>query len=333
MKRFLVITSISAPNRALKCYAEGCRKHGVNFIVIGDSRSPADFALSGCDFFSLERQRTLDFPYTPLCPERNYARKNLGYLLAMAADAELIQETDDDNLPRDAFWQESEQALTTASADFEGWINVYRWFSEGLIWPRGLPLNEVKRALPHYSDLPHKFCNCPIQQGLADGNPDVDAIYRLLLSLPHDFRNDRRVAIGGKAWCPFNSQNTKWHRVAFPLLYLPAYCSFRMTDIWRSLVAQRISSANGWSILFHEPTVSQERNEHDLMKDFADEDSGYLHNETIGRELALLPIRPGEEWLAENLRLCYARLCQLGLLDGRELDLLEAWLASIKLFR
>ena len=48
-----------------------------------------------------------------------------------------------------------------------------------------------------------------------------------------------------------------------------------MTDIWRSFVAQRILQENDWAVLFHAPTVSQERNEHDLMRDFADEVPGY----------------------------------------------------------
>ena len=47
-----------------------------------------------------------------------------------------------------------------------------------------------------------------------------------------------------------------------------------MTDIWRSFVAQRIAWTNNWSVLFDEPTVWQERNEHDLMRDFRDEVPG-----------------------------------------------------------
>ena len=58
-----------------------------------------------------------------------------------------------------------------------------------------------------------------------------------------------------------------------------------MTDIWRSFVAQRIAWANNWSILFHEPTVWQERNDHSLMRDFKDEVPGYLHNRRIGEVL------------------------------------------------
>ena len=103
-----------------------------------------------------------------------------------------------------------------------------------------------------------------------------------------------------------------------------------MTDIWRSFVAQRIAWANGWSILFHEATVWQERNPHDLMRDFEDELPGYLHNADIGRELAALTIQPGLENIPAGLRLCYRRLCEMKLIDTKELPLLEAWLADIR---
>lgn len=92
-----------------------------------------------------------------------------------------------------------------------------------------------------YEKISNLTVECPIQQGLADNNPDVDAIYRLILPFPTIFRKGRKVALGNNSWSPFNSQNTTWWKKAFPLLYLPSYCSFRMTDIWRSFVAQRIA--------------------------------------------------------------------------------------------
>ena len=103
-----------------------------------------------------------------------------------------------------------------------------------------------------------------------------------------------------------------------------------MTDIWRSFVAQRIAWANGWSILFHEATAWQERNPHDLMRDFGDELPGYLHNTHIVRELAALTIQPGLENIPAGLRLCYGQLCDMKLIDSKELPLLEAWLADIR---
>ena len=124
-----------------------------------------------------------------------------------------------------------------------GWANLYRYFSDATIWPRGLPLDAIHAPLPAYDTL-HAGGgkDCPIQQGLADANPDVDAIYRLTLPLPQNFRADRRVALAPGTWCPFSSQNTTWWPDTFPLLYLPAYCSFRMTDIWRGFIAQRIAA-------------------------------------------------------------------------------------------
>ena len=57
---YLVITSISdQKNLVLKKYAEESSKNKIPFVVIGDSKSPKEFHLDGCDFYSLERQKKL----------------------------------------------------------------------------------------------------------------------------------------------------------------------------------------------------------------------------------------------------------------------------------
>ena len=140
---------------------------------------------------------------------------------------------------------------------------------------------------------------------------------------------ERRVALGRGSWCPTNSQATLHYRRAFPLLYLPAHCSFRMTDIWRGLIAQRIGWECGWHTLFREPTVRQQRNEHDLMRDFADEIPGYLHNKAIASILEALPLVPGEGAIAQNLRQCYAAMVQAGHVGKAELPLLDIWLDDL----
>ena len=184
-------------------------------------------------------------------------RKNIGYLLAMREGANLIVETDDDNHPKPSFFGARHRRVACAHVVAPGWVNVYRYFSAAPMWPRGLPLDAVHAPSAAYEDLHAAELDCPIQQGLADENPDVDAIYRLILPLPQHFRNDRRVALATRVWSPFNSQNTSWWRDAFALLYLPSHCSFRVTDIWRSFVAQRIAWENGWAVLFDAPSVRQ----------------------------------------------------------------------------
>jgi hypothetical protein len=329
-KTALIVTSIAPPNAVLRHLAEGCMERGVEFIVIGDVPSPPDFKLEGCRFYHLAEQRALGFRFSELCPTRHYARKNIGYLLAMREGTSVIIETDDDNIPNPEFWAERNRRQTVGALSLAGWVNVYRYFTEANIWPRGLPLDRIQTSIPDYETLLQSEVDCPIQQGLADENPDVDAIYRLALPLPQSFRRDRRVALLEGSWSPFNSQNTTWWPDAFPLLYLPAHCSFRMTDIWRSFVAQRICWANDWGILYHEPTVWQERNEHNLMRDFRDEVPGYLNNAAICEALEKLSLKPGADELANNLRICYEELVRMELVGKEELDLIEAWVADLE---
>ncbi len=331
-KTAIVVTSIGAPNRIMREIARGGMDHGYDFIVAGDTKSPKDFALDGCRFLDIEAQIATGFRFAASCPTRHYARKNVGYLEAIRGGATQIIETDDDNIPAPAFFAPRERKVCVPLLSGGGWANVYRYFTDALIWPRGLPLDKVNAPLTALELLPVKELDCPIQQGLADDNPDVDAIYRLILPLPQSFDRGRRVALGGGAWCPFNSQNTTWWREAFPLLYLPAYCSFRMTDIWRSFVAQRVAWEAGWSILFHEATVRQERNEHDLMRDFADEVPGYLNNHRISQALMGLALKSGVENIPGNMRVCYAKLAEMDLVGTEELALLDAWLADLEPF-
>jgi hypothetical protein len=328
-KTALVVTSISSPNQAMRALAIGAARNNFDFLVIGDSKSPSSYQLDGAQFFSLEEQLARGGRFANLCPTKHYARKNVGYLMAIESGAELIIETDDDNLPYESFWAARKRVQTAAVLENTGWTNIYSYFTQANIWPRGLPLDAVQSRQPEYDSLPTREADCPIQQGLADEDPDVDAIYRLTLPLPLTFESGRRLALGWNAWCPFNSQNTTWWKDAFPLLYLPAYCSLRMTDIWRSFVAQRIASVNRWAVLFHEATVWQERNEHNLMRDFEDEIPGYLNNRKIGNTLESLDLRPGINKLSENLLLCYEALVRIGVIDARELALAEAWTSSI----
>ncbi|WBH17443.1 STELLO glycosyltransferase family protein [Sphingomonas radiodurans] len=319
----LVVTTINPPNEALTMLADGASRLDARFWVIGDTKSPADFALPGADYLDVPTQQASGFGFARACPTKHYARKNIGYLLAMRDGADVIVETDDDNLPRDGFWAPRERHVAAPMLSGQGWCNVYRHFSEALIWPRGLPLDRVHDPLGPLS-LAADPLDCPIQQGLADDNPDVDAVYRLLLPLPQSF-GPGTVILDRGTWCPFNSQNTTTFRPAFPLLYLPAHCSFRMTDIWRSFVAQRIAWANGWRVMFHGSTVWQERNAHDLMRDFADEVPGYLHNDRIRATLEDLDITGGEAAMPDDLMRCYRALIALGVVGAEEEALVAAW--------
>ena len=181
-----------------------------------------------------------------------------------------------------------------------------------------------------YEELQSASINCPIQNGVADVDPDVDAIYRLAFDMPVRFEKaDRKVALGKGSWCPFNSQNTTFFKEIFEIMYFPTYCPFRMADIWRSLVCQRIMWENDWKLMFHGPTVWQDRNEHDIMLDFKDEILGYQHNGEIVKHLEDLDIKSGTQNLGDNLRKCYNVYVKLGLMERKELQLVDAWLEDV----
>ncbi|MEP7167569.1 MAG: STELLO glycosyltransferase family protein [Candidatus Woesebacteria bacterium] len=328
----LIITSIAPPTKILKTYARISKKNDVSFILIGDTKSPANFYLDGCDFFSVERQKKLPFHLATLLPENHYARKNLGYLEAIRNGSSVIIETDDDNIPSGLFWHKRTEHATARRVKQMGWVNIYKYFTSKALWPRGFPLQYILSAV---SDPTPALGNttdylCPIQQGLADGQPDVDAIYRLVLNKPIRFKKNMNIVLGNQSWCPFNSQNTTWFSRAFPLLYLPSFCSFRMTDIWRSLIAQRIGQECGWNLLFHSPTVYQDRNVHNLLRDFEEEIPGYLGNERLVELLKVIPLQAGEAHILENLLACYKVLIHENFFKKTEMKLVKAWVADYR---
>ncbi len=331
MSTALVVTSINPPNAALRELAAGCLQHGWDFIVAGDGKSPADFGLDGCRFLSLDAQRDSGFALGANCPERSYTRKNIGYLAAMRAGARVIVETDDDNHPRQDFWSPRKMEVECRPVETDGWVNAYRYFSGDFIYPRGLPLNHARDEVPA-AGQPGSH-ECPIQQGLADSDPDVDAVYRMLFPLPFDFETAHDpVLLRNGSWCPFNSQNTTFFASAFPLLYLPAKCSFRMTDIWRSFVAQRVLQTKGRGILFHGPTVWQERNDHDLNRDFTDELPGYTNNARMREALCELDLSP-EASIQTLMESCYETLIRNGWVGREEEILLRSWFEDLKALR
>lgn len=325
----VVVTSIASPNPVMQALAQGCASQGGRFIVIGDVSSPADFDLADCDYYSMQRQLQSDFRLAQLCPTRHYARKNIGYLVAIQAGFSVIVDTDDDNFPLAEFWQPRKLKQAGHMVQDEGWLNVYRYFSESMIWPRGFPLNHVQQIPPRRDTLAWGERESPIQQGLVDENPDVDAIFRLTQTLPLNFKQESKVLLTGQSWCPLNTQNTTFFAPVLPLLYLPAYCSFRMTDIWRGFIAMRIAQVNDWAVTYHASSVRQERNEHNLMQDFEQEVVGYLNNKQIVSLLSKLSLKAGVEFIFENLFLCYEALIAANILPAAELSLLQAWRSDL----
>ena len=287
-----VITTIQPPTMSMRILAEKLLQWDATMLVVGDQKGPASYDLPQCHLMTLDDQRAMCHELANLLPVGHYSRKNLGYLEAIRGGAPCIYETDDDNAPSE-FWSPRQQQCEAQRISCGTWLNVYRLFSSTLIWPRGFPLDHIRDTATFNCDrlMTMESVSSPIQQGLADKSPDVDAVWRLVLDDDFCFDRGPSVSISPGTWCPFNSQTTWWWPDAYPLLYLPSFCSFRMTDIWRSFVAQRCLWEMEMGVVFHPAEVIQDRNPHDLMRDFKDEIPGYNGNSRLVDVLLLFPQR------------------------------------------
>ena len=178
MSKFLVITTIGKPNNHLKKISIASKINNTEFIIIGDKKSPSDFKLKNSIYFSMKKQNKLNFSFVKLCPENSYARKNIGYLYAMSKNAKIIFETDDDNEVLDSFFKIRPFKYNAKYIEKVGWLNIYKYFSSKNIWPRGFPLEEIKLNKNKKINFYNKKTYCPINQRLADENPDCGGSWK-----------------------------------------------------------------------------------------------------------------------------------------------------------
>ena len=325
MNKYIVITTINQPSEAVR---EFSRRDGYRLIVAGDKKTPAGWQCDNVDFFSVERQDASEYELRKTLPYNHYCRKMFAYLEAIRSGADVIVDSDDDNLPKaDWAFPEFEQECNWIGENL-GFINIYKLYSRQRIWPRGLPLTRINNGVPQSAMVAGKASRVGVWQGLADGDPDVDAIYRLTINEACHFESNDLHVLGRNTLSPFNTQNTAIRKELFALLYLPASVSFRFTDILRGLVAQPIMWLYGFFLGFTGATVVQVRNVHDYLEDFESEIPMYLHSERAVESVAA-SISSGKT-IENNLHDAYAALARAGVVSDKELVTLEAWLADYK---
>ena len=319
--KYIVITSIFEPTQAVIAFS---KIPGYSVIVVGDKKSPENYNYDGVKF--LPYTKKFGFKIESLLPYNHYCRKMIGYALAIRNGANVIIDTDDDNVPLDNWrfpdFQGNFDIVTTDTK----FINMYELYTEQKIWPRGMPLQYINQK-NNYKIFKEK-CEVGIWQSLADADPDVDAIYRLTNNTPCFFdKSIPEYILNKDIFCPFNSQNTAFRKELFALLYLPTTVTFRFTDILRGLVAQPIMQLYGYRLGFTTSTVIQERNEHDYIKDFEDEIPCYLHSESVIE--IVKEVVHKDFSVNNNLMRAYAALSERNIINNSELNIVNAWLEDI----
>lgn len=318
--KFIVITSINYPTEAVKKFSN---IEGWKVIVVADLKTPRDWHLDNVKLLTVDEQNSLPFETVKLLPWNHYARKNIGYLYAIIQGAELLYETDDDNIPYESWPDFYPVHLDAETYQCEvKFINAYSHFCNANVWPRGFPLTAIRDRLTE-NHLTTKSVSVPVQQGLADLDPDVDAIYRLTLGDEIKFSKCSPLFLAPGTYCPFNSQNTLWYPEAFQYMFLPGFVLSRVTDIWRGYIAQHFLHQKGHSILFCNASVYQERNYHNLLHDFVEEIELYTKTEDLITILEEYTSNSGE--FASVMK----HLLLHKLIQEKDVALFDAWLQDL----
>lgn len=325
MKKYIVITSIFEPTEAV---IELAQRAEYKLIVVGDLKTPEDWHCSNVDYISVDQQKEIGEQLYDVLPFNHYSRKMFGYLSAIKNGAEIIVDTDDDNIPK-ANWEfpPFDGSFQNVPGD-KGFVNIYQLFTDQPIWPRGLPLRLIRTKFNLDNDLTQQAVKVGIWQGLADEDPDVDAIYRLTSDEVCIFKNREPVVLGTGSYSPFNTQNTIIRKELFPLLYLPTFVTFRFTDILRGLVALPIMNIYNYQLGFTDATVVQKRNPHDYYKDFLSEIPMYQYTEEAIKIAS--EVSDPNRTITDNLYNVYDGLLAKNIVEKRELLVLEAWLQELK---
>lgn len=318
--KYIIITSIFPPTIAIEKFSQFS---DWNVIVVGDKKTAPEWKYPNVEYISVSAQEGMASPFVESLPWNSYTRKNIGYIHAIAQGASVIYDTDDDNIPLDNWIREPSFNEKLEVVDKPEFVNMYSFFTEKHVWPRGLPLQYILGGESSLAAA-NESTNVGVWQFLADEDPDVDAIYRLTNNAPIYFNKRLPLVLNEGICCPFNSQNTYFRSEVFPLLYLPSTVTFRFTDILRGLVAQPILWAAGYRLGFGEATVIQKRNPHDYLKDFESEIPGYLFAEQVVN-LAKQSVSVNCS-IKENLLSVYVALEKEKIVTERELDVLMLWL-------
>lgn len=268
----IVTTSIYPPSEATLKYAAMKDWH---LIVVGDLKTPHEMYKEHTNIIYLSSGWQED-NYPELSEAIGWnkvMRRNIGFIEAYKHDAEIIASIDDDNIPNHMWGKQlrigEELAISAYTVDNIA-FDPLQMTNHSELWHRGFPLELIKPS-KHFRFAENKIMKVLFQADLWDGDPDIDAICRLINN-PKDLELKlHNYPFTTLEYAPFNSQNTFIAREALPYYMVFPYVG-RMDDIWGGYIAQYLLNTRP---VFMPPTVKQERNVQSVYKNLEDEVLGY----------------------------------------------------------
>ena len=221
-------------------------------------------------------------------------------------------------------------------------------------WPRGFPIDRVLlNSSTAETPIEVKTVQVPastvaVVHFLANHDPDVDALYRMIRPLPLDFpihgqlplllptysetadsQNANTVpSAAHTVYAPYNAQSTLHTRSALWTLLLPLELHQHVSDIWRSYIAQRLFADIGVRVAFHPPIAAhirrpKEENLPDMVAELP------LYQDTLSLLRTLRAWRGKAATLPGRLEELYVHLFEQGYLDVKDVTLMQLWVAAL----
>jgi len=257
-----------------------------DLIVVGDKKTPLPYVLERGIYLSPNMQEDFDKELSDAIGWNCIQRRNFGLLWAHQMGAEIIATVDDDNIPY-AHW--GSHLLLRKDVPVRYYeTNLPVFDPVGAtnmkhLWHRGYPLELI--AQRDYTKPATKTICPDIQADFWNGDPDIDAVCRME-HRPLCTFDDAYFPLASHAFSPFNSQNTFITKDVLPHYFLFPHIG-RMDDIWASYYVESL----GFKVVYQKPSVFQERNVHNPIKDMKAEYIGYENNLALVEDLKIDPDR------------------------------------------
>ena len=266
---YIATTTINKPTKALKLFA---KNKNCKLIVALDKKSKK-FELKNSIVLSTKYQEKKWPKLSKLVGWNCIQRRNFAILEAFERGAEVIALIDDDNIPYNNWFKNiyiNRQIKCKEIKTNKKIFDPVGYTNHPNLWHRGLPLELVNNR--KYKADKKKLIKPDIQANFWNGDPDIDAVCRMIFKPECSFKKNL-FPFFSKKISPFNSQNTLIARKVIKDYFLFPHIG-RMDDIWASFYV----TSKKYRVLYNEPTVYQQRNVHNLIKDFKDEYIGYVNS-------------------------------------------------------
>ncbi len=277
MKKIIATTTINPPTQAIGKFQ---RMEEWDIVVAGDLKTPKEYRLDRGVYLTPKDQEAISEELSEAVGWNCIQRRNFAVIKAYEMGADIIALIDDDNIPYESWGDNIYIGRPVEVAEYRTEAPAFDPVgatNESHLWHRGFPLQLLPTR--DYSTKATKRIVPDVQAMFWNGDPDIDAICRMEHA-PECRFDEACFPMAANRIGPFNSQNTFISRRIVKDYFLFPHIG-RMDDIWASFYVQ----AKGARVVYDRPTVYQDRNVHDLVKDMKQEYLGYENNLNLIRAL------------------------------------------------